>query len=274
MAQYDDLPSGYSAANPSTVAAQYDDLPSSFAAANPSYYQRNVKPFAMEVAKGVPIAGSYVPQTPGMSDFEQRHPWVAKGANIGGGVLGTGAVAAVAPEAFGLEAVPWLAKAPSLLGWGSRTAAGSASNAVLSRGDALARGKSQEQADAEGRIGALTGLAPALLGKVAAPGLSQEAANILTEAPAIAGGAYGFLHGGYEPGVYAFLMGEGATRALKDTAMKALTRTEAPQIFGSATPAMSRGLAQAATPSPEQAQSIENSPMYRQMAQSLLGWAQ
>jgi len=143
----------YSKLSDDELQAIIDKGPQQQSQDNRSFYQRNVKPFALEVAKGVPIAGAFVPQTPDMTDFEQRHPYVARGANIGGSAAGTAAAALAAPEAFGLGvATPWALR---LLG-------GVGTNAVMNREDALLRGKSEEEANKAALIGGLGGAIPGM----------------------------------------------------------------------------------------------------------------
>jgi hypothetical protein len=64
-------------------------------------------PFAKEVAKGVPIAGGFVPQSEDMTRYEQEHPTTATLANVGGAVLSTLPAFAAAP-AMGLGFLPTL----------------------------------------------------------------------------------------------------------------------------------------------------------------------
>lgn len=52
---------------------------------------------AREIAKGVPIAGRYVPQTEEMTQMEQQWPKTSMAANISGGVLSMAPIAELAP---------------------------------------------------------------------------------------------------------------------------------------------------------------------------------
>ena len=225
----------------------------------PSFYERNAKPFAMEVAKGVPIAGAYVPQTPGMTAFEQNHPHWAKGANYGGTALGVGAAATAAPEAFGINAAyPFLV----------RLLAGSASNGLLSRADASARGASPEDADRAGKVGMATGLAPALLGRVVNPGMGPQTAEAIVDkgipwAATLAGAGKGVMDGDIMPALEGLIAGGVSAAPTIANSMKGyLTRTGTPSVLGPAA-------AQTIQPSQEQVERLEQSPLYRGLSQAL-----
>lgn len=83
-------------------------------------------------AKGVPVAGAYVPQTPDMTEFEEKDPMGASIAKGLGGVAATIPIALAAPELMGVGGAMW-ARAPTAF----------ASQAGLSYADALARGDKQ-----------------------------------------------------------------------------------------------------------------------------------
>ncbi len=84
-----------------------------------------------------------------MAEYAAQHPDATMAAQIGGGVLGSGAMVAAAPAAFGVNAGASLA---------TNALAGAATNAGVSAADAAARGGNVGQSAAIG--GALGGLAP------------------------------------------------------------------------------------------------------------------
>ena len=107
-------------------------------------------------------------QTSQMSEYAAQHPIASTAAQIGGGVVGSGAMVAAAPAAFGIDAGAGLA---------TNALAGAATNATVSGADAAARGASPASVGTSALIGGgLGALAPALgagvnaLGRVATGG--------------------------------------------------------------------------------------------------------
>lgn len=98
-----------------------------------------------EAAKGVPVYGSMVPQTPAMTQFEQNNPDTARGMQAEGAILATLPLTAAAPGAFGVGAGQSLA---------ARVGAGALSNAALSGADTAVRGGSAEDIAGSAGIGA------------------------------------------------------------------------------------------------------------------------
>jgi hypothetical protein len=88
-------------------------------------------------------------QTSQMAEYAAQHPDATMAAQIGGGVVGSGAMVAAAPAAFGINAGASL---------GVNALAGAATNAGVSAADAAARGGNVGQSAVIG--GVLGGLAP------------------------------------------------------------------------------------------------------------------
>lgn len=61
------------------------------------------------LVKGIPIAGRFVPQTEELSEFEKKHPYIAKSLNVAGGTAATLPLAAGASMASGAGFIPQLA---------------------------------------------------------------------------------------------------------------------------------------------------------------------
>ena len=58
-------------------------------------------PAPREFAKGVPVMGGLIPQTPEMTQYEQEHPWKSGALNMAGGMAAMAPLAMAAPEVFG-----------------------------------------------------------------------------------------------------------------------------------------------------------------------------
>lgn len=132
-----------------------------------------------ELAKGVPVAGAFVPQTEGMTKFEQESPAAAKVTQGLGGVLATAPLTAAAPWAFGLRA------GGSLL---PNMATGATSGGGIAAADAYARG---EPITLPTIVGAGTGAAAPAIGAGVSAGLNWLKGDV----PAAVQGALA----GYDP---------------------------------------------------------------------------
>ena len=130
---------------PPDRAAAYEEAKSRGLIGSQNYYQNLAKempgelaqPNTMglnalkEAARGIPIAGAAVSQTPEDTQFQQEHPGVTTGARITGAIAGTAPAILAAPELFGLGAA----------GIGVRSLMGGATNALIGGTDAAVRGQ-------------------------------------------------------------------------------------------------------------------------------------
>lgn len=109
-----------------------------------------------EAAKGVPVAGAYVPDTADTKKFEQDQPVLAAATRGIGSALALAPAMAIAPEVFGFDA------AGSLLG---NTLTGAITGGTISAADAAARGESAADIGKQAITGGLTGGAAPMVGK-------------------------------------------------------------------------------------------------------------
>lgn len=145
---------------PPDTAAAYAEAKNRGLIGNKNYYQSLANelpaelskpndmtaPTMKEVARGVPIAGAAVSQTPEDEKFQQEHPYVTSGARIAGAVGGTAPAILAAPELFGLGAGGLLA----------RSAMSGATNSAIGATNAAVRGEPVAPA---GLTGAAFGMA-------------------------------------------------------------------------------------------------------------------
>jgi hypothetical protein len=190
--------------------------------ADRSFYARNVDPFGMEVAKGVPIAGGAVTQTPDMTDFENRHPYVAGAANAAGTLAGMAPISRAGTAL--VEGLPWAARA-----FGGITG-----NAGVAAADAKARGASNDDAGMAVLLAAALHGGQTVGSKLISPGLSDTAANnvagaLSRGASAGVGHAIGAPFGASEPALMGLLMGEDVFKG----AFKPWLKNTAAQDFAS-----------------------------------------
>jgi hypothetical protein len=94
-------------------------------------------------------------QTSQMAEYAAQHPDATMAAQIGGGVVGSGAMVAAAPALFGVDAAA---------GLGTNMLAGAATNATVSGADAAARGGSPSSVGTSAAIGGLLGGAAPVVG--------------------------------------------------------------------------------------------------------------
>ena len=119
-----------------------------------------------EAAKGIPVAGAFVPDTAETKEFEESHPGLAAATRGVGSALSMAPAIAMAPEVFGLGGAGLL---PSL-------AAGGSSGAVIGAADAAARGQPIVQG---GVTGAVEGAGGVVGGKLLG-GVFKGIANLLS----------------------------------------------------------------------------------------------
>jgi hypothetical protein len=175
-------------------------------------------PMGMEAAKGVPVAGAYVPQIPEMTALEQEHPSYATAAKIEGGILGTLPMIGAAPEAFGASAGQGLL---------ARTLLAGGSNAGLSAADTAARGGNADVIKNNAMLSALIGggfpLAGAAARGAAAYGAPIVRNTISHENAFLPGMGWGtesaiayLTHGTSEIPANLFRLGRGVYRGVKE----------------------------------------------------------
>ena len=109
-----------------------------------------------EAAKGIPIAGAYVPDAPGSKQLEAEHPTLSKVAHAAGAAVALAPAMMAAPALFGASPTASLL-ANSLAGAGSGTA--------LSAADEAARGGSWTDMGKAAIAGGITGGALPIVGK-------------------------------------------------------------------------------------------------------------
>jgi hypothetical protein len=104
-----------------------------------------------EMAKGVPIAGAWAPQTEGMTELEKQSPGLARIAQGTGGALATAPLTMMAPWAFGLG------EGGGLAGAATRAATGATSGAIINATDTAVRGGGLKDIAHSAEIGAAGG---------------------------------------------------------------------------------------------------------------------